>query len=134
MDDPVNPFVSEPVASHADSGAPSPALSRTTSGTSSVLGSRSHNAASPPPTQRASFPDPSKEPRKGASRLAGPKPKEDFCCERDRQIVRGDEISIVDAFKTSDGGKTSYIAYSIRLGVSSVASSLGLVDESWSWC
>lgn len=114
MDDNVNPFAAEPV----HSPDPSPALSRTTSHSSSQP-SR-YTASSPPPTQRASFPDPSKPPRgAGASRqTAGPKPKTDFCCERDRQIARGDEISIVDAFKTTEGGKSSYITYVIRLGVS----------------
>ena len=75
-------------------------------------------SGSPPPTHRASFPDPSKEPKKGSSKLAGPPTKTDFCCERDREIARGEEISIIDAYKTTEGGTTSYITYVIRLGVS----------------
>lgn len=119
MNDNVNPFSTEPVPTLSPSpSSPSPTLSRTNSQASSAQRSSTAVSASPPPTQRASFPDPSKEPRKGASRLAGPKPKEDFCCERDRQIARGDDISIVDAFKTTEGGKSSYITYVIRLGVS----------------
>ncbi|GMK58488.1 hypothetical protein CspeluHIS016_0505200 [Cutaneotrichosporon spelunceum] len=114
MEDPVsNPFVTEP-----DPSPPaSPPLSRTTSNTSSAPRRSSSllTSGSPPPTQRASFPDPSKPPR-GTSRLAGPQPKTDFCCERDRQIARGDDISIVDAYKTTEGGKSSYITYVIRLG------------------
>ncbi|CAK9779415.1 hypothetical protein CC85DRAFT_288903 [Cutaneotrichosporon oleaginosum] len=115
MEDPVsNPFVTEPDASPATS----PPLSRTPSNTSSTAHRRSSSlltSSSPPPTQRASFPDPAKPPR-GTSRLAGPQPKTDFCCERDRQIARGDDISIVDAYKTTEGGKSSYITYVIRLG------------------
>lgn len=44
--------------------------------------------------------------------------KEGFCCDRDREISNGGEVYIVDAIKTSDGGKGSYITYVIRLGVS----------------
>lgn len=114
-----NPFVAEPNSSPSAS----PALSRTPSNTSSAAPRRSSSlltgaSSSPPPTQRASFPDPSKEPRRGTSRLAGPQPKTDFCCDRDRQIARGDDISIIDAYKTTEGGKSSYITYVIRLGVS----------------
>lgn len=48
----------------------------------------------------------------------GPKAKEGFCCDRDREVHKGEEISIVDAYKTTEGGKASYITYVIRLGVS----------------
>ena len=44
--------------------------------------------------------------------------KQGFCCDRDRDIHKGEEISIVDAFKTTEGGKAAYITYVIRLGVS----------------
>ncbi|BEI84660.1 hypothetical protein CcaverHIS002_0500610 [Cutaneotrichosporon cavernicola] len=116
MEDPVsNPFVTEPDSSPPDS----PPLSRTPSNISSSVAPRRSSSlltsSSPPPTQRASFPDPSKPPR-GTSGLSGPQPKTDFCCERDRQIARGDDISIVDAYKTTEGGKSSYITYVIRLG------------------
>ncbi len=120
MEDPVsNPFVTEPESSPPAS----PPLSRTPSNTSSSTPRRSSSlltSSSPPPAHRASFPDPAKPPR-GTSRLAGPQPKTDFCCERDRQIARGDDISIVDAYKTTEGGKSSYITYVIRLGVSTPA-------------
>jgi hypothetical protein len=43
--------------------------------------------------------------------------KIDFCCERDREIHKGEEVSIVDAFKTTEGGKATYITYVIRIGV-----------------
>lgn len=75
-------------------------------------------SGSPPPTHRASFPDPAKEPKKGSSKLAGPPAKAGFCCDRDREISQGDEISITDAFKTTEGGKVAYITYVIQLGVS----------------
>ena len=60
------------------------------------------------------------------SKLAGPPAKEGFCCDRDREISKGEEISIVDAFKTTDGGKASYITYVIRLGVSVVDTPRGV--------
>lgn len=41
-----------------------------------------------------------------------------YCCERDKEIALGEEISIIDAFKTTEGGTASYITYVIRLGVS----------------
>ena len=75
-------------------------------------------SSSPPPTHRASFPDPSKEPKRGSSKLGGPAAKEGFCCDRDRDIAKGEEVSIVDAYKTTEGGKATYITYVIRLGVS----------------
>lgn len=75
-------------------------------------------SGSPPPTHRASFPDPAKEPKRGSSRLSGPTAKQGFCCERDREISKGEDIHIVDAFKTTDGGKATYITYVIRIGVS----------------
>ena len=75
-------------------------------------------SGSPPPTHRASFPDPAKDPKRGSGRLSGPPAKQDFCCDRDREIHRGEEITIIDAFKTNEGGKASYITYVIRLGVS----------------
>lgn len=75
-------------------------------------------SGSPPPTHRASFPDPSKEPKKGSSKLAGPPAKVGYCCERDKEITLGEEISIIDAYKTTEGGTATYITYVIRLGVS----------------
>jgi len=74
-------------------------------------------SGSPPPTHRASFPDPAKEPKKGSSKLAGPPAKTGFCCDRDKDISRGEEISIIDAFKTTEGGTASYITYVVRIGV-----------------
>ncbi|ORX35967.1 hypothetical protein BD324DRAFT_629706 [Kockovaella imperatae] len=73
-------------------------------------------SGSPPPTHRASFPDPSKEPKRGSSRLSGPPAKEGFCCERDKEIAKGEDVSIIDAFKTTEGGTATYITYVIRLG------------------
>ncbi|EIW72453.1 hypothetical protein TREMEDRAFT_25756 [Tremella mesenterica DSM 1558] len=46
----------------------------------------------------------------------GPKVKDGFCCDRDKDINGGEEISIVDAFKTTEGGKASYITYVVKLG------------------
>ncbi|WOO79029.1 Sorting nexin-41 [Vanrija pseudolonga] len=133
MEDPAsNPFATEPNSSSAPSSplqlsrtnshasSTSPGNATANPRTQSSLSVGSVASSSPPPTQRASFPDPAKEPKRGSSRLSGPKPKEDFCCDRDRQISGGDEISIVDAFKTTEGGKTSYITYVIRLGSSTV--------------
>ncbi|ORY32304.1 hypothetical protein BCR39DRAFT_523841 [Naematelia encephala] len=94
-------------------GSSSSSPSFTARKTSSVISAAS---GSPPPTHRASFPDPAKEPKRGSSKLAGPSPKEGFCCERDKQIHEGEEVSIVDAFKTTEGGKASYITYVIRIG------------------
>ncbi|GFZ43511.1 Sorting nexin-41 [Saitozyma sp. JCM 24511] len=129
---PPNPFSSSPSPSAPTSRPDSPVLpaspSEIASPTPSSLANHprkpssliSAASGSPPPTHRASFPDPSKEPKRGSSRLVGPQAKEGFCCERDRQIHHGDEISIVDAFKTTDGGKSSYITYLIQLGSSTV--------------
>lgn len=122
MEDVTNPFSASPSRSPSVTPTRSPDLSRSTSGSSvqqqpSAPGSIA-GASSPPPTQRASFPDPSKEPRRGAGVLPGPKPKEGYCCERDRQIAQGEDISIIDAFKTTEGGKSAYITYVIRIGVS----------------
>jgi hypothetical protein len=79
-------------------------------------------SGSPPPTHRASFPDPASEPKgtKLGDRLVGPKAKEGFCCDKDRDISKGEEIHIIDAFKTTEGGKASYITYVIQLGVSTL--------------
>lgn len=108
MSSPPNPFASSPSPPSSPIVAPTPPRS--------VLSAAS---GSPPPTHRASFPDPSKEPKgeKLGDRLVGPKPKSGPCCDRDREISQGEEISIVDAFKTTEGGKASYITYVIRLGV-----------------
>ncbi|OCF73806.1 sorting nexin-41 [Kwoniella mangroviensis CBS 8886] len=75
-------------------------------------------SGSPPPTHRASFPDPSKLPRNSSGNLTinGPKVKTGYCCEKDKEIVLGEEVHIVDAFKTTEGGKASYITYVIQLG------------------
>lgn len=117
MTSPPNPFASSPLSSPPGSPIVAPTPPR------SVLSAAS---GSPPPTHRASFPDPSKEPKgaKLGDRLVGPKPKSGPCCDRDREISQGEEISIVDAFKTTEGGKASYITYVIRLGV---GLSLGLM-------
>lgn len=103
---------SNPSARSAGIASPTPSFPRPPSSMISAA------SGSPPPTHRASFPDASKEPRKGSSRLSGPLPKQGTCCDRDRDISKGEEISIVDAFKTTEGGKASYITYVIRLGVS----------------
>ncbi|KAJ9097202.1 Sorting nexin-41 [Naganishia friedmannii] len=74
---------------------------------SSVISAAS---GSPPPTFRASFPSP------GVKSYTGPKVKEGNCCERDAELQAGVEISIVDAVKTTEGGKSSYIIYVIKTG------------------
>ena len=109
---PISP--GEPAASSSTSPVP-PEFTRRLSNTASHLSAAS---GSPPPTHRASFPDPSKEPKRGSSRLSGPPAKEGYCCERDKEIAKGEEVSIVDAFKTTEGGTATYITYVIRLGVS----------------
>lgn len=122
MSSPPNPFASSPSPPSSPILAHTPARSNqsrspTPTPPRSVLSAAS---GSPPPTHRASFPDPSKPPKgevKLGDRLVGPRAKEGFCCERDREISKGEEISIVDAFKTTEGGKASYITYVIRLGV-----------------
>ncbi len=115
MDDPPpNPFTTSPSPSPAPSRLHSPSPKPPSKPSSTI----SAASGSPPPTHRASFPDPAKEPKRGSSRLSGPIAKVDFCCERDKEIHRGEEISIVDAFKTTEGGKASYITYVIKLGVS----------------
>lgn len=115
MDDaPPNPFSNSPSTSPAPSRPLSPIPTPPSKPSSTI----SAASGSPPPTHRASFPDPSKEPKRGSSRLSGPLPKVDFCCDRDKEIHRGEEIGIVDAFKTTEGGKASYITYVIKLGVS----------------
>ncbi|WRT64141.1 uncharacterized protein IL334_001070 [Kwoniella shivajii] len=74
-------------------------------------------SGSPPPTHRASFPDPTKLPKSGSGlTIDGPKMKQGYCCERDKEISLGEEIHIVDAYKTTEGGKASYITYVIQLG------------------
>ena len=98
-----------------------PEFARRQSKTASLVSAAS---SSPPPTHRASFPDPSKEPKRGSSRLGGPPTKEGFCCDRDRAIAKGEDVSIVDAYKTTEGGKATYITYVIRLGVSVFKSGL----------
>lgn len=125
MDSPPNPFATSP-SSSTSALPPLPPSSSTSPNPQSQAHPRAPSSTfsaasgSPPPTHRASFPDPSKEPRGAAlgDRLVGPKAKEGFCCDRDREIHKGEEISIVDAFKTTEGGKASYITYVIRLGVS----------------
>ncbi|GHJ86640.1 hypothetical protein NliqN6_3042 [Naganishia liquefaciens] len=67
-------------------------------------------SGSPPPTFRAGFPEP------GAKSYVGPRVKEGNCCERDAELQAGVEISIVDAVKTTEGGKSSYIIYVIKTG------------------
>lgn len=111
MSSPPNPFAASPSPPSSPAVIPTPTPPR------SVLSAAS---GSPPPTHRASFPDPSKEPKgeKLGDRLVGPRVKQGFCCDKDREITHGEEISIVDAFKTTEGGKASYITYVIRLGVS----------------
>lgn len=115
MSSPPNPFASSP--SPVTSPLPPASRDATPTPPRSVLSAAS---GSPPPTHRASFPDPSKAPKgaKLGDRLVGPKAKEGFCCDKDRDISKGEEISIIDAFKTTEGGKASYITYVIQLGVS----------------
>ncbi|WVQ97451.1 hypothetical protein IAU59_004564 [Kwoniella sp. CBS 9459] len=124
-----NPFSNSPSSSpaptppaHASrSTSPNPALppSSIASPTPSHLRKPSSlisaASGSPPPTHRASFPDPSKQPKSGLT-IGGPKAKDGYCCERDKEISLGGEIHIVDAYKTTDGGKASYITYVIQLG------------------
>ena len=119
MDDsePPNPFATSPSASPVPSRPPSPSAQPKPDPPSKPSSTISAASGSPPPTHRASFPDPAKEPKRGSSRLSGPIAKVDFCCTRDKEIHRGEEIGIVDAFKTSEGGKASYITYVIKLGV-----------------
>lgn len=114
MSSPPNPFASSP----SPQSSPLPSSPRMVptpprSGFSAASGS-------PPPTHRASFPDPASEPKgaKLGDRLVGPKAKEGPCCDKDRDIAKGEEIHIIDAFKTTEGGKASYITYVIQLGVS----------------
>jgi hypothetical protein len=114
MSSPPNPFASSP----SPQSSPLPSSPRIVptpprSGFSAASGS-------PPPTHRASFPDPASEPKgtKLGDRLVGPKVKDGPCCDKDRDIAKGEEIHIIDAFKTTEGGKASYITYVIQLGVS----------------
>ena len=123
MSSPPNPFASSP----SPQSSPQPSSPRIVptpprSGFSAASGS-------PPPTHRASFPDPASEPKgtKLGDRLVGPKVKEGPCCDKDRDISKGEEIHIIDAFKTTEGGKASYITYVIQLGVSHLA----LFDYIW---
>ncbi|WWC66257.1 uncharacterized protein I206_100158 [Kwoniella pini CBS 10737] len=85
--------------------------------TSSMISAAS---GSPPPTHRASFPDPSKKPKNGSGLIISssnePKIKTDYCCSRDKEINLGEQVHIIDAFKTTEGGKASYITYVIQLG------------------
>jgi hypothetical protein len=118
MSSPPNPFASSP----SPQSSPLPSSPRIVptpprSGFSAASGS-------PPPTHRASFPDPASEPKgaKLGDRLVGPKAKEGPCCDKDRDIAKGEEIHIIDAFKTTEGGKASYITYVIQLGVSTLLS------------
>ncbi|KAK8865924.1 sorting nexin-41 [Kwoniella newhampshirensis] len=105
---PTSPNLPLPPSSVA---SPSPARSHARKSSSLI----SAASGSPPPTHRASFPDPSKLPKSGLT-IGGPKAKEGYCCERDKEIALGEEVHIVDAFKTTEGGKASYITYVIRLG------------------
>lgn len=50
--------------------------------------------------------------------VPGPKPKTGYCCSIDKDISAGEQVHIVDALKTTEGGTASYITYVIRLGVS----------------
>ncbi|TYJ52834.1 sorting nexin-41 [Cryptococcus floricola] len=129
-DTPPNPFASSPAsipapASPPESPVPSlplPAVSPPPlpysvpvpqpKKTSSLISAAS---GSPPPTHRASFPDPSKQPKSMAA-LGGPKPKSDFCCGIDKDISLGEQVHIIDAIKTNEGGTASYITYIIRVG------------------
>jgi len=122
MSSPPNPFASSPSPQASPSLPSSPIIAPTPP--RSVLSAAS---GSPPPTHRASFPDPSKEPRgaKLGDRLVGPKAKTGPCCDKDRDISKGEEIHIIDAFKTTEGGKASYITYVIQLGVSKPRCSQG---------
>ncbi|OCF42297.1 sorting nexin-41 [Kwoniella heveanensis CBS 569] len=127
---PPNPFsnspssspIPTPPATHASrSTSPNPALPPSSIASPSPSHLRkpssliSAASGSPPPTHRASFPDPSKQPKSGLT-IGGPKAKEGYCCERDKEISLGEEIHIVDAYKTTEGGKASYITYVIQLG------------------
>ncbi|WVW82294.1 hypothetical protein I302_104300 [Kwoniella bestiolae CBS 10118] len=130
---PPNPFSDSPSLSPAPT--PPPHSSRPQSPSpSSAIGSPSSLAGhlkkpsslisaasgSPPPIHRASFPDPSKLPRdssgSGNLTINGPKSKMGYCCDKDKAIGLGEEVHIVDAFKTTEGGKASYITYVIQLG------------------
>ncbi|WWC58736.1 sorting nexin-41 [Kwoniella dejecticola CBS 10117] len=113
-------------ASASASASPSPSYSSLNAGTVGSVGTPHRKASSmisaasgsPPPTHRASFPDPSKKPKSGSGLIAstGPKVKTDYCCSRDKEISLGEDVHIVDAFKTTEGGKASYITYVIQLG------------------
>ncbi|WVR05886.1 sorting nexin-41 [Kwoniella sp. DSM 27419] len=111
---PVSPNPALPPSSIA-SPAPSPSPSQShLRKAGSVMSAAS---GSPPPTHRASFPDPSKQPKSGSGlTIGGPKAKQGYCCERDKAISLGEEVHIVDAYKTTEGGKATYITYVIQLG------------------
>ncbi|KAG7531313.1 hypothetical protein FFLO_04434 [Filobasidium floriforme] len=67
----------------------------------------------PPPTYRPSFPNAGA----GIKSYVGPRVKEEACCAMDEELqVRGGGIEIIDAVKTNDGGRASYITYVIRTG------------------
>ncbi|WWD17888.1 sorting nexin-41 [Kwoniella shandongensis] len=123
---PPNPFSNSPSPAPTPNSrptSPSPALPPSSIASPSPVPSHARKSSSlisaasgsPPPTHRASFPDPSKLPKSGLT-IGGPKAKEGYCCERDKEISLGEEVHIVDAFKTTEGGKASYITYVIRLG------------------
>lgn len=106
-----NPFASSPASSPSPLPSLPPPVPRKPSSLISAA------SGSPPPTHRASFPDPSRHPKMGAT-VPGPRPKTDFCCSIDKDISAGEQVHIVDALKTTEGGTASYITYVIRLGVS----------------
>jgi hypothetical protein len=97
------------------------------------------STASPPPTYRPTFPVSGV----GQQSYVGPKVKEEACCTLDEELQNGTEISvnhmecclsfsdrpltaihtllqIIDAVKTNDGGRASYITYVIKTGVSAI--------------
>ncbi|KIR30309.1 sorting nexin-41 [Cryptococcus deuterogattii 99/473] len=108
-----NPFASSPASSPSPLPSLPPPVPRKPSSLISAA------SGSPPPTHRASFPDPSRHPKMGAT-VPGPRPKTDFCCSIDKDISAGEQVHIVDALKTTEGGTASYITYVIRLGTHTV--------------
>ncbi|OWT41151.1 sorting nexin-41 [Cryptococcus neoformans Bt1] len=108
-----NPFASSPPSSPSPLPSLPPPVPRKPSSLISAA------SGSPPPTHRASFPDPSRHPKMGAT-VPGPKPKIGYCCDIDKDISAGEQVHIVDALKTTEGGTASYITYVIRLGTHTV--------------
>ncbi|WVN85437.1 sorting nexin-41 [Cryptococcus depauperatus CBS 7841] len=114
---PPNPFVASPVSSPPVSPPlMAPAVASAVRKPSSLISAAS---GSPPPKHRASFPDPSKHPKTGAT-VGGPKTKSGWCCAIDKEISLGEEVHVVDAVKTTEGGTASYITYVIRIGTHTV--------------